>query len=95
MTSHPGQNFCPQNQASAVGHPLFTNIKVLVGLFVTKNLIPYEEKELGCWNQTDLGSNSVSGSHSVALSNLHNLTEPWFPHLRNEGLTPTSKSYSE
>lgn len=76
MTSQPDRNFCPQNRTSAVGRPLFTNIKALVGLFVTENLIRYKEKKLGCWNQTDLDSNPVSGSHSAALSKLHNLTEP-------------------
>lgn len=76
MTSQPGQVFCPQKQASAVGRPALTNIKVLVGLFVTKSFVPYEEEKPGCQNQTDLDSNPVSDSHSIIPAQLPNLTKP-------------------
>lgn len=63
VTLQPGQTFCPQNQASTVRHPILTNIKMLVGLFVTKNLVPYREQKPASQNQTDQDSYPVSGSH--------------------------------
>lgn len=74
--------------------PNLNDIKLLVGLFVISNLILSEEEKPGCWNQTVLESNLVSGSYSATWASYITSLSPGFS-VWIGGLMPTSESYRE